>query len=56
MVKNNDKINSITATFRPVVSTPSTKSRNRDDNITIATLSTQDRAILTINLKSVFLE
>jgi hypothetical protein len=39
----------------PVLSIPSTDSRNRDDIITIATLSTHERAIRTIELRSVFL-
>jgi hypothetical protein len=38
----------------PVLSIPSTKSRNREDNITIATLSTNDSAIRTIKVKSFF--
>jgi hypothetical protein len=36
------------ATFRPVVSTPKIKSRTSPDNMTIAILRTQERAILTI--------
>jgi hypothetical protein len=53
VLKINDKSRSIIVTFRPVVSIPNTESRNREDNITIAMLSTHDRAIRTMKVKSV---
>jgi hypothetical protein len=40
--------------FRPVVSIPITLSRNREDNITMATLNTTERAIRSIKGKSSF--